>query len=212
MSSSVRTGLDHMSKWNWRDLVSGRECCVHVCLCVRIEITLAVASPVLARCHHMHHSIESSWQSHESGFIIPILQIGKWSLGKVKWLALDRITREWHSTEDGFFWLLNLWRLQLTLCRSLRVLTCKVELAGKRDREGNIRTLSFLSLSLKLVVWMTVESKKSCVRESSYAKVKRNVVSASLWSQSCTDSSDLYQDLPLAPRGADICLALGSTF
>lgn len=57
----------------------------------------------------------------------------------------------------------------------------------KQDREGNLKTFSFLSLSFKLVVWMMVELKKSCVRESSWTRVKRNGFSESLWSQRYLD-------------------------
>lgn len=43
---------------------------------------------------HMHRAIESPWQSVESGLIIPISQMGKWRLGKVKWLAFNGMTTE----------------------------------------------------------------------------------------------------------------------
>ena len=48
-------------------------------------------------------------------WVIPILQMGQWRLRKVKWLALGRINRNKHSQfETSFFWLWNLWGLQLT--------------------------------------------------------------------------------------------------
>lgn len=91
------------------------------------------------------------------------------------------------------------------MCRSSQRFTCKGDPAGSK-----IGKETYLSLSFKLAVWMTVELKKSCVRDSSCTRVKRND-----FFRICVKPKASWFLWPLSgpsfgSPSADICLALAS--